>query len=281
MQFLPDQLLEDIPVAFVDTETTGASVKWGDRIIEVGIVRVEHGQVVGSYQQLVDPGRRIAPGISVLTGITQDMVDGQPTFLQQLDSMMPFLSGALVVGHNVRFDLSFLHAEFRRCRLELARELGEPPVGDTLRIARRRFGRGGNSLGMLAAKLGVPPVVAHRALADAQTTAGVFERLLEPMGGYRCTLKGLLSQQGGHLDVQPASTEQPVLPAELEMALGEGVPVRMEYLDASSHRTIRVVRPLRIHRLKDGLVLVAYCHLRQAQRTFKLDRIVRFEPYEG
>ena len=92
MSFSLLQLLRDIPLAFVDVETTGASADFGHRIIEIGIVRLERGRIVGEYQQLVDPERRISPGVTALTGITQAMVKGQPTFAQQLPAVLRLLS---------------------------------------------------------------------------------------------------------------------------------------------------------------------------------------------
>src|SRR5258708_916166 len=182
MAFSLLQTLHDTPLAFLDTETTGASADFGHRVIELGIVRVERGQKVAEYQQLIDPQRRISAGVTALTGISQQMVEGQPTFAQQLPAAMELLRGAVVLGHNVRFDLSFLRKEFRRSGTDITQSLGEVPVMDTVRIARRRFGRGGNGLQALAPRLGIQPVVAHRALADAQTTHLVFERLMEPVG---------------------------------------------------------------------------------------------------
>src|SRR3954452_2775546 len=78
------QSLHDTPIAVVDVETTGASAEWGDRVIELGIVRIEGGRTVAEYQQLLDPGRRVSPGVTALTGISQAMVDGQPRFVDQL-----------------------------------------------------------------------------------------------------------------------------------------------------------------------------------------------------
>src|SRR5689334_22096673 len=175
MPFSLLQPLCEIPIAFVDTETTGASVDFGHRVIELGIVRIEGGVKVAEYQQLIDPGRRISPGVTALTGISQSMVAGQPTFAQQLPAALHLLGGAIVVGHNVRFDLSFLGREFRRSRMEIVAALPDAHVLDTVRLARKRFGRGGNGLQRLAPRLGIMPTVAHRALADAQTTHLVFE----------------------------------------------------------------------------------------------------------
>ena len=275
MSFSLISCLCDVPLAFVDVETTGASAAWGDRVIEVGVVRYEGGRVAREYQQLIDPQRRISAGVIALTGITQDMVAGQPTFERQLGPLMDCVRGAAVLGHNVRFDLSFLRKEFRRARVDICEALANAPVFDTVRIARRRFGRGGNGLQSLAPRLGVTPTVAHRALADAQTTAAVFERLMEPVGGWRTCLCDVMREQGGPMNLLPANAAESLLPLELEEAIEHRCTVRMEYLDARDLRTERVIKPLQVRRLKGEMILVAHCHLRNDRRHFKLDRIVR------
>jgi DNA polymerase III epsilon subunit family exonuclease len=269
------QPLRDIPLAFLDVETTGASADFGDRVVELGIVRVEAGRVVGEYQQLIDPLHRISPGVTALTGISQSMVDGQPTFVAQLPAAMALLKGAAVLGHNVRFDLSFLYKEFRRCGQDMVEALDNAPVMDTVRIARRRFGRGGNALQLLAPRLGVLPVTAHRALADAQTTAAVFEKLMEPVGGWEVCLCDAYREQGGPMGLLPVAGRESLLPLELEEALEQRCPVMMEYLDAQENRTQRLIEPLHVRRSNGELMLIAHCHLRNDRRTFKLERIVR------
>src|SRR5215218_689962 len=111
--------LRDIPLVFIDVETTGASTDYGDRVIEIGIVRMEAGQRTAEYQQLLDPQRRIGPGITALTGISQEMVSGQPLFAEVLPRVIELMRGCVVIGHNVRFDLSFIGGEFRRCRQQI------------------------------------------------------------------------------------------------------------------------------------------------------------------
>ncbi len=275
MAFSLLQTLRDIPLAFLDVETTGASADFGHRVIELGIVRLERGQIVAQHDQLIDPQRRISPGVTALTGISQQMVNGQPTFEQQLPRAMELLRGAIVLGHNVRFDLSFLRKEFRRAKLEITAALDDAPVMDTVRIARKRFGRGGNALQQLAPRLGVFPSIAHRALADAQTTAAVFEKLMEPVGGWELSLCDAFLQQGGAMGLLPLNPRQSLLPLELEEALEQRCPVQMEYLDASDNRTLRMIEPLHVRRAKGELLLIAHCHLRNDRRTFKLERIVR------
>jgi DNA polymerase III epsilon subunit-like protein len=148
-------------------------------------------------------------GAALPRSITPAMCVGQPTFAQQMPGMMPLLAGAIVVGHNVRFDLSFLSREMGRARMPIEETLGNSPVLDTLRLARRRFGRGGNSLGLLSRRLGIEPVSAHRALADAKTTHLVMQELLSPLGGWELTLADVFLHQGGpmHLGGKKPGTQ--------------------------------------------------------------------------
>jgi DNA polymerase III epsilon subunit family exonuclease len=274
MPFSLLQPLSQIPIAVIDTETTGASAAFGDRIIEVGIVRIEAGVVVSEYQQLIDPGWRISPGVTALTGISQAMVTDQPRFVDQLPTMLQLLQGAAILGHNIMFDLSFLCAEFRRAGIDMRECLGPVPVFDTVRIARRHFGRGGNALPILSRRLGIDPGVSHRVLPDAQTTAAVFNCLIEAVGGYILSLCDTLAQQGGPIDLTKVNG-QSLLPLELEEALEGGRPVLLEYLDARGTQTCRVIEPLHIRRCNGELLLVAFCRLRNDRRTFKLERILR------
>ena len=270
------QPLRDTPLAFVDVETTGASADFGHRVIEIGVCRLEGGRCVAEYQQLVDPQRKISPGVTALTGISQQMVTGQPTFAEQFPRLLPLLKDAVVLGHNVRFDLGFLRKEFRRSGQEMTGALGDGvQVLDTVRIARRRFGRGGNALQSLAPRLGYQPSVAHRALADAQTTAFVFEKLMEPVGGWDVCVCDAIKEQGGPMGLMPASPRESLLPLELEEALEQRCAVMMEYLDARQNRTLRKIEPLTIRRSGGELLMVAFCHMRNDRRTFKLDRIVQ------
>lgn len=274
------QKLTDVPLAFLDVETTGASAEYGDRVIELGICRVEGGRKVREYNKLLDPQRRVSAGITALTGIGNDMLVGQPRFSAEAPEILSVLEGAVIVGHNVRFDLSFLNGEFRKTGKTIVDALGERHVLDTVRIARRRFGRGGNGLQRLSRNFGYLPDVAHRAMADVHTTIHVFEKLLEPAGGWGMSLCDALMQQGGPMGLMPTNPKESLLPLELEEALEGGRPVEMEYLDAREMRTKRVIRPLHVKRFNGDLMLVAHCELRGAQRTFKLERIVQLTRVE-
>lgn len=276
--------LADIPLAFVDVETTGASPELGDRVIEVGIVRVEGGQVVAEYEQLIDPQRPISPGITALTGITPLMCCGKPVFGEILLDLWRLMEGAVVVGHNVTFDLGFLRLEFRRAGDDLTKRLPGALVLDTVRLAQHRFGRGGNGLQKLAKRFGLLPNepddhVAHRALADATTTYRVMNLLLEPTGGWQTPLVDVISAQGGPMRLDAPARKSP-LPLELEEALGRGGPLEMEYVDQDGVLTKRVVKPVEVRKFRGELILLAWCALRQERRSFKVARISRLAPLD-
>jgi predicted DNA-binding transcriptional regulator YafY len=81
-----------------------------------------------------------------------------------------------------------------------------------------------------------------------------------------------MAQQGGAMHLAPKSAS--LLPLELEEAIDQRAPVKLEYLDGNDARTQRIVQPLRLKRRNGEMVLVAHCQLRNEQRTFKLDRIL-------
>ena len=274
--------LAALPLVFVDVETTGASPAYGDRVIELGIHRIEPGgELSADFQELVDPRRRLGAGITALTGITPDMLEGRPTFAAFAPAALALMRGGVIVGHNVRFDLGFLRGEFQRSGIDLDAELRRTPVLDTVRIARKKFGRGGNGLQKLAARLGVPPTSAHRALADCHTTAAVFRHMLDAPAGLAMTLVDAFTLQGGPMFVAPPATERATaLPLELEEALDGRTDVDLEYVDATGERTVRRVAPVEIRRVNGETILVAHCRLRDGTRTFKLDRVVRFKRLE-
>ncbi len=140
-----------LPLSFVavDTETTGLSSE-RDRIIEIGMVRVEDGEVVDRYSSLVDPGVALPAVITEITGISSDELRGAPRFDEIADEISARLEGAVFVAHNVEFDHRFLSSEFSRigrtipkdrlCTVELSRALYPDARGHSLGAIIERFG---------------------------------------------------------------------------------------------------------------------------------------------
>src|SRR3954453_11168764 len=99
--------LIDVTFCVIDLETTGGSAE-DCSITEVGAVKLRAGECLGTFQTLVNPGKAIPPTITVLTGITQAMVLPAPRIDSVLPALLEFVGDAVIVGHNVSFDLRFL-----------------------------------------------------------------------------------------------------------------------------------------------------------------------------
>jgi DNA polymerase-3 subunit epsilon len=168
--------LADVTFCVLDLETTGATVA-NCGITEVGAVKVRGGEWLGSFHTLVNPGMAIPPEITVLTGITQAMVLPAPRIEGVLAAFAEFLAGAVVVGHNVRFDVSFLDAAFGRAGWPRVAN----PVVDTCALSRRLLADEvpNHRLGTLADRLRLDHKPTHRALDDALATTDLLHHLLE------------------------------------------------------------------------------------------------------
>ena len=168
--------LSDVTFVVIDLETTGGSPH-SCAITEVGAVKFRHGEIVGTFETLVDPGIAIPYEITYLTGITEAMVAPAPRIESVLPALLEFIGDAVVVGHNVRFDLAFLRANLARLGY---RSLTNPSV-DTCILARRlvKDEVPDCRLGTVARHLGARTTPCHRAMADALATGDVLHSLLE------------------------------------------------------------------------------------------------------
>ena len=124
--------LSEVTFVVVDLETTGASPRT-DAITEIGALRLRGGELLGTFETLVNPGVSVPPMITVLTGITDAMLVPAPKITEVLPAFLEFAHGAVIVGHNVRFDVGFLDAALV--------EHGYPRLAhrrvDTVALARR------------------------------------------------------------------------------------------------------------------------------------------------
>ena len=176
--------LADVTFVVVDLETTGGSPA-AHAITEIGAVKLRGGECLGTFQTLINPGVAIPPEIVYLTGITQAMVLPAPRIDSVLPAFLEFAGDAVIVGHNVRFDLGFLQTALRR--LEYPR-LGNRFV-DTCMLARRlvRDEVPNCKLSTLAQHFRVAHRPTHRALDDALATGDLLHCLLERAGGLGVT----------------------------------------------------------------------------------------------
>ena len=148
--------------AIIDTETTGMR-SHSDRVIEVGIVRVERGEIVRTYRTLINPGFPISPRITEMNGITNDDLVGAPSFEEVALDIEDMLKDAVFVAHNASFDYGFIKSEFRR--------LGMPfraPVACSVKLSRALYPQQrGHSLDALIERFGFACESRHRAYDDA------------------------------------------------------------------------------------------------------------------
>jgi DNA polymerase III subunit epsilon len=174
--------LVDVEFVVLDLETTGGSPA-NDRITEVGAVKIRGGEVIGTFQTLVNPGVSIPPLISALTGITDPMVADEEPIEVVLPCLLEFIGRAVLVAHNASFDRRFVQANLERHGYQrLANR-----VVCTARLARKLLPRDevpNVRLATLAAYLGSTVAPCHRALTDARATVDVFHGLLELAGSY-------------------------------------------------------------------------------------------------
>ena len=150
----------------VDIETTGG-LKGGNRITEIGVVKVQHGKVIDTWTSLVNPERHIPGFITSLTGISDSMVYNAPVFVEIAQPLLDKLAGSIFVAHNVNFDYGFIKKE-----CEMAGHFFKMPKMCTVVESRKAFkGLKSYSLGNLSSHFNLNLTSHHRALADATATA--------------------------------------------------------------------------------------------------------------
>jgi len=170
----------EIPTDYtiIDLETTGLDPHW-DNIIEVACIKYRGGEEAGRIQSLIQPPIRedadedglpyIDGFIEKLTGITNDMLKDAPMFKDIESQIEDFLAGELLVGHNVKFDINFLHDSFAPYDVPF-----ENDFVDTMRISRRVLpDLPHHRLGDLADYFNISGTH-HRAMGDCEMTHGVL-----------------------------------------------------------------------------------------------------------
>lgn len=156
-------------LVFIDLETTGLDSK-KDKITEITI-RVGSGEKPTEVlSTLLNPGIAIPKEVSDLTGITNEMVYDKPTFNDIAKHVKYLLKDKIIVGHNVKFDISFLD----RALLLSGIEIGEPPYICTCETERNSRGRSGNKLCECLARRGIKTAGFHRSRSDVEATVNLY-----------------------------------------------------------------------------------------------------------
>ncbi|MCI5837762.1 MAG: OB-fold nucleic acid binding domain-containing protein [Christensenellaceae bacterium] len=171
----PECLMGKTFVVF-DTETTGTEPAT-DTVTEIGAVKIVNGVITERFGSLINPKVKIKPEITDITGITDAMVADKPVFKQVAGDVYKFFEGAILIAHNIDFDIKFL----KRLSAEAGYYYYNKLI-DTLALARQLLPRLHNhKLGTIAEYFGIE-FNPHRAYDDAHATAKVFIKLIEMKG---------------------------------------------------------------------------------------------------
>lgn len=163
-----------------DVETTGLSIE-ANEIIEIGLVRFEDGHIVAELSKLVKPKQRITEFVVNMTGITNDLVSSAPPFAEIADSVLAFIGDALLVGHNISFDLGMLNTALAK----VGRGAVTNASIDTLDLASIIMPTEHSyKLGHLATMFDIEEENVHRAKDDALMTGQLYLILLDKLAAF-------------------------------------------------------------------------------------------------
>lgn len=164
-------------IVVFDFETTGLNVSQGDKIIEIGAVKMVDGKFTERFMCMCDPQMKLPEKITELTGIKDEDVQGAYTYNQVLADFYKFTRGAILSGYNVKFDYGFLYHYGKKSGYNFDNELL-----DVYELAQKGVhGTKNLKLGTVAESLGVVLDNAHRAVYDALATAEVLIKLADFM----------------------------------------------------------------------------------------------------
>lgn len=256
-------------IAF-DLETTGLSASL-DRVVEIGAVRFRaDGTELGRFERLVNPERPMPPAARAIHGLNDtDLADAAPA-REVLPAFLEFLGAAgaaVLLAHHAWFDAGFLGRELSRAGIARAGD----SVVDTLALARRKMPELRNHrLDTLAHAFGLDPDGPHRALADGLRVKGLWLALGGP------------AEPPARLVAYPLYDEAQAFHApvgwdRLAEAVVLGRRVRLEYDGGTRGPKPREVTPRNFFQRGGVTFLLALCHLDDLEKSFRLDRVRRYE----
>lgn len=173
---IDDTLLSDLSYTVFDTETTGLNPSQGDEIIQIGAMRIVNRRLLKNecFEQFIDPGMPLPKKSTEITGITPEMLAGQPSIIKVLPGFRAFVGDTVLVAHNAAFDMRFLELKEEASGVRFDR-----PVLDTLLLSAVIFdSHEAHRLEAIAERLGVSIVGRHTAVGDAMVTGEVFLRMV-------------------------------------------------------------------------------------------------------
>lgn len=265
-------LIEEAEFVVFDVETTGLNPQAGDRICEIGAVKVSRREIVSSFTKLVNPKRDVPLEALSIHGIDLEELKKAPLFEEVIDNFLEFIDGFFLLGYNIEFDLSFLNIELQR----IGKKPLENPYIDILGICRRFLTLEKYNLSSVAQFFKLPLENLHRAYQDALTSAHIFLNLSSYLerGGIRNMeeLSVLFGSKKEDFSISNPKIEI------IQKALRESLKLKIKYYSFyKKELTEREVLPYSLDLRGAKYFLVGQCLLRGEERSFNLDNIIDLE----
>lgn len=201
-------------LAVVDFETTGLNPQ-EDRIIEVGVVCFENGELTQLKNFLVNPGREVSQEILDLTKIRAEELESAPPLTQVMPEFEAILRDHIPVAYNALFDRGFLHGELARLawHTQSPKEEWPPAFMDDVTwidplvwVRELQKEHRSKKLGEVCARMGIALDNAHRAASDAEATGKVLFALADQLPGTYGELIRLQGQYAARQEVDMSAT---------------------------------------------------------------------------
>lgn len=282
-----DMRVHDTVFVAFDTETTGLSPV-ACRLVELsGVKFTADGTEISTFQTLINPEMHIPEAASAVHGITDDMVWDQPLLQEVVPAFIewatdPELEGrrgdTVLLAHNASFDLGFLEVALCKLLMPMPRNI----VLDTLSLARATIDEAANyRLQTLVEHLGLEAEGYHRALADSYHVQHLFLKILDCFAddvtiGDIAEVAGIMRFEDlSNPDAESEWADRPEI-ISIKQAIASGTDLRIRY--SGMRKTERIVTPRSVLFTRGKPYLSAFCHMASAERTFRVDKIVRVEP---
>ncbi len=158
----------------IDLETTGGNHK-SDKIIEIGLVKIEKLKITSTKSLLINPEIPIPDFIQKLTSITVNDVSSSPTIEEVIDEILAFMGDSILIAHNTSFDIPFFNSVLTRLNKT---EITNPTLCTNLMTKYLIPNLMNSNLNYMSKIFGIDHKKAHRALDDAYATAELFLKYL-------------------------------------------------------------------------------------------------------
>ena len=164
---------------FLDTETTGLSIKDDHRIVEIACIETQNLMPTKKvFYKLINPERPVSEDAFKVHGYSNEILKKEPTFKEIANEFIEFIAGKKLIIHNAPFDIGFINHELKKVNLKLIDK--EKNIIDTLEVARLKYPGSSNSLDNLCKKFSIDlsKRTKHNALLDCELLRKVYINLV-------------------------------------------------------------------------------------------------------